>query len=417
VLLAAALVALVWANSPFSGSYDRLWSTRIVVSGGGFAIREDLRYWANEGLMALFFLVAGLEIKREFLTGELRDRRAALLPVVAAAGGMAVPALIYLALNAGGAGARGWGVAMPTDLAFALGILALASRNAPPGLKPLVLTLAIVDDIGTIVVIALFYSGGIRWAPLALAGTLAVAILVVQRIHVRSGAVYAALGVGIWLAMQRSGVHPALAGVVVGLLTPAFPFQRPHTVSREAHRVADETVDDPSPPDADSHHWLRLSWLSREAVSPLGRIEHVLLPWVSFLVLPLFALANAGVRLTGGGLHVAIGSAVFAGIVLGRLVGKVVGITLAVWLLVRTGVARLPAGATWRHVVGIGCAASVPFTVSLFVAGLALPPSLDAVARVGIIVSAIAGGLLGYLVLRSPRAPRALSPGSAGRVR
>jgi Na+:H+ antiporter, NhaA family len=290
---------------------------------------------------------------------------------------------------------------MPTDLAFALGVLALASRRAPPGLKPLVLTLAIVDDIGTVVVIALFYSTGVSWVPLGIAVVLAASILGVQRIHVRSGAVYAVLGVGIWLAMQRSGVHPALAGVVVGLLTPAIPFQRPRTVSQEAHRVADETVDDPSPPDADSHHWLHLSSLSREAVSPLGRIEHVLLPWVSFLVLPLFALANAGVRLTGGGPSDALGSSVFAGIVVGRLVGKVVGITFAVWLVVKTGVGRLPTGTTWGHIVGIAFAASVPFTVSLFVADLALPSSLEAVAKVGMIVAAIAGGLLGYGVLRA----------------
>lgn len=414
VLLAAAAAALVWANSPWLQGYERLWSTRIDLSIGGWAIREDLRYWANEGLMALFFLVAGLEIKRELVTGELRDRRAAFLPVVMAVGGMVVPAAIYLALNAGGPGSRGWGVPMPTDLAFSLGILALASRGAPSGLKPLVLTLAIVDDIGTIVVIALFYSGGVRWEPLGVAAVLAGAIYGVQRIHVRSGAVYAALGVGIWLALQRSGVHPALAGVVVGLLTPAFPFQRPRTVSEEAHRVADETVDDPSPPDADSHHWLGLSRLSREAVSPLGRIEHVVLPWVSFLVLPLFALANAGVRLSNGGLHAAIGSAVFAGIVLGRLVGKVVGITVAAWLVVKSGISRLPTGATWRHIVGLALAAGVPFTVSLFVADVALPHPLEAVAKVGIIVSAVAASALGFVVLRA--APRSdEGPGTAVR--
>jgi Na+:H+ antiporter, NhaA family len=249
-------------------------------------------------------------------------------------------------------------------------------------------------------VIALFYSGGVRWFPLLLALAAAVAVVGAQRIHIRASAVYVSLGLVLWIAMQRSGVHPAMAGVAMGLLTPAVAFQRPRTVSQEAHRTADETLDDPFPPDADAPHWLRLATLSREAVSPLARIEHLLLPWVSFVILPLFALANAGVALSGDAFAQAVRSPVAIGIVLGRVAGKVVGITLACWLVVRAGIAPLPAGARWIHVVGVGATAAIAFTVSLFIADLALPAGLHDAAKVGILASAIVGGALGYAILR-----------------
>jgi NhaA family Na+:H+ antiporter len=396
LLLAAAGLALAWANSPWRAAYERLWGTTFSLGVGPWGIEKDLRYWTNEGLMALFFLVAGLEIKRELLTGELRDRRAALLPAVAALGGMIVPALIYLALSAGGRGARGWGISTPTDIAFALGLLALAAGRAPASLKPFLLTLAIVDDLATIVVVALFYSAEVAWMPLGIALLIVLAVVGLQRIHVRAPIAYVGLGVALWLAVQRSGVHPAIAGAFVGALTPAVAFQRPRTVSEEAHRIADETVDDPFPPDADAHHWLRLATLSREAVSPLARIEHVLLPWVSFVLLPVFAFANAGVTLLPGSLGPAAGNRIAIGIVVGRLIGKVAGITIASWLAVRAGLARLPRGANWLHVAGTAAAAGVAFTVSLFVADLAFPTGSPAEvsAKVGILATApLAGGL------------------------
>jgi NhaA family Na+:H+ antiporter len=368
VLLAATAAALIWANSPASAAYERLWSTDLSVRLGGWSVEGDLRFWVNEGLMALFFLLVGLEIKRELLIGELRDRRAAVLPVLAAIGGMAVPALIYLAINAGGAGVDGWGVAMPTDIAFAVGVLTLVA-SAPSGLRPFLLTLAIVDDIGTIAVIALFSSEGVRWLPLLVALVVALAVMGLRRIHVRAPAAYVALGVLLWIAMERSGAHPALAGVVMGLLTPAVPFERTPA-------------------------------LAREAVSPLARVEHLLLPWVSFVVLPLFALANAGVELSADALARSLHSPVTIGIVAGRVVGKIVGITLACWLAVRTGIAPLPSGARWRHIVGIGATAAIAFTVSLFVAELALPATLQDVAKIGILASALVGGALGFVILR-----------------
>ncbi len=321
LLLAAVVVALLWANSPWGDSYERLWTTEVSIHVGGWSLTDDLRHWVDDGLMTIFFLVVGLEIKRELTTGELREWRAAAVPAVAAVGGMAVPALVFLALNAGTAAERGWGIPMATDIAFALGALTLAAAYAPSPLKPLLLTLAIVDDIGAIVVIALFYSSGVSLGPLVVALAIVLAIVGLQRIHVRAALPYIILGVGLWYAMLRAGVHPTIAGVVLGLLTPAYPFQRSAAVSQEARRTADETSDRPEPPDADAYLWLRLSWLSKEAVSPLARVEHVLLPWSSFVILPIFALANAGVELSWSALADVVTTPFGLGIFLGLVIG------------------------------------------------------------------------------------------------
>jgi NhaA family Na+:H+ antiporter len=403
VLLAAAIVALVWANSPWRASYEDLWTTELTVRLGGWSITDDLRHWVNDGLMALFFLVVGLEIKRELLTGELRDRRTATVPIVAALGGMVVPALLFLVLNAGGAGASGWGIPVATDIAFAVGVLVIVARRAPSGLKPFLLTLAIVDDIGAIIVIALFYSGEIAWPALGAAAALCAAIVGLQRIQVRAAFVYVALGVLVWVALSESGVHPTLAGVALGLLTPAVPFQRPRAVSEEAHRVADLTIDDPEPPDADAHHWLGLTTLSREAVSPLARAEHVLHPWTGFMVIPLFALANAGIRLSPHFIREAVTSRVTLGIIAGLVVGKLLGVTIASLAAVRLGFGRLPEGMTTRHVLGVGAVAGIGFTVSLFIAELAFnEPSLIEQAKLGVLMaSLVAGVIASFVVWRS----------------
>ena len=373
LLVISALVAIVWVNSPIGDSYDRLWRTTLTIGSGPWAVSHDLRHWVNDGLMALFFLVVGLEIKREFLSGELRDRRTAALPVIAAVGGMAVPALIYLAINAGGEGARGWGIAMPTDIAFTLGILALASRNAPPGLRSFVLTLAIVDDILTFVAIAIFYPTQLDVVPILVAAVLVAVLLVLPRLRIRIPLVYIGLGVGVWVAMNASGVPAALAGVVVGLATPAVPIPG------------------------------RRGPLPEDAIAPLARAEHLLLPWTSFVVLPLFALANAGVRLSASALADALHSPVSVGIVVARIVGKVAGIGLAAWVATRLGVARLPVGTRFAHVVGVAAAAGIAFTVSLFVADLAFvdEPALIGLAKVGILVCAPIAGVLGYLLLKA----------------
>jgi NhaA family Na+:H+ antiporter len=415
VLLGAVVVALAWVNSPWDGSYSSLLATRISVGIGELTVGGDLHFWINEGLMALFFLVAGLEIKRELTTGELRRLRAALLPVIAALGGTVVPALLFVAIAGRGEGARGWGIPMATDVAFALGVLALAAARTPSGLRPLLLALAIVDDIGSVVVVAAFYAGSISGTWLILAIAVAGLVAVFPRIHIRASVVYVALGVALWYAMHRAGLHPALAGVVVGLLTPSEPFQRPRAVSQEAHRTADLTEDDPRPPDADAHHWLRLAELSRDAVSPLTRVEHILLPWTSFVVLPLFALANVGVELSATALAATATSAVAWAILVARVGGKILGIWGSAIVASKLGIVDLPAGVGSSHLAGMAAAAGTGFTVSLFVAEVAFgtdSPLLPHV-KISLLVASVVSAIVALLVLPRTGAARR-TPSSSG---
>jgi Na+:H+ antiporter, NhaA family len=416
LLLGATALALAWANSPWQDSYEEVWSTLLTIDVGGWSISEDLRHWVNDGLMSLFFLVVGLEIKREFLIGELRDPRAAALPVVAAVGGMVVPALIYVALNAGGEGSNGWGIPMATDIAFAVGVLTIAARNAPTNLRPFLLTLAIVDDIGAILVIALFYSGGVSAVPLLVAGVILAAILALQRFDVRATVAYVVLGLALWIAFWESGIHPTIAGVILGFVTPAQPFQRPSAVSEEAVRTAQATMDDPEPADADAPQWLRLASLSREAVSPLARVEAALHPWTSYVVVPVFALANAGIELSGEALRRSATSRVTLGVILGLVVGKVVGITGASTLAVRSGVGRLPGDPGWRRVLGVSAVAGIGFTVSLFITDLAfIEQRLADEAKIGILAGSVLASVLGFSLLRAWSRPDR-RPDDAGRV-
>lgn len=401
LLLIAAGAALLWANL-WPGSYDGIWHTELVLVLGPWELAEDVQHWINDGLMALFFFVVGLEIKRELVVGELRDPKTAALPIVAALGGMVVPALLYAALNAGGPGSSGWGIPMATDIAFAVGVLALFGRGLPSSLRVFLLSLAIVDDIGAILVIAIFYSEGIAWPALAVAGGLIALIVLAQRANIRLTAVYVVLGIATWLAIYLSGVHATIAGVALGLVTPAFPFQRPGAVSERARRVADKTADEHE--DADAHHWLGLASLSRDAVSPLARMEHALHPWTSFVIIPLFALANAGVQLGGGAIGDALTSRVTLGILLGLVMGKIIGITLFSWVAVRAGIARLPTEVGWGQVTAVAAVAGIGFTVSLFIASLAFSDaSVLASAKVGILGASILAGGIGAMLLASTR--------------
>jgi len=403
LLLGATAAALIWANSPWWETYEDFWHSQITIRVGGLEIAEDLRHWINDGLMVLFFLVVGLEIKRELTTGELREPRSVVLPALAALGGMVVPALLYLAFTVGTPAADGWGIPMATDIAFALGVLTIAAVNAPPGLKPFLLTLAIVDDIGAILVIAVFYSGGIEWGWLSMAFGIVAVIVVLQRIHVRWVPVYVVLGVVLWLTVFESGVHATIAGVVLGVITPALPFQRPNDVSREARRVADQTVDDPTPPDADAEEWLYLARLTREAVSPLTRAEEALHPWTALLVIPVFALANAGIHLRWGLLRDAFTRPVTLGIVAGLVIGKLIGISAMTFLAQRTGLGDLPVGARAGHVVGVASVAGIGFTVALFVADLAFgdAPALLEASKMAILSASLLAGVIATVVLRS----------------
>ena len=330
--------------------------------------------------MTFFVLVVGLEIKRELVSGELRGRRAALLPVIAAVGGMAVPAIVYLACTAGGPGSRGWGIAMPTDVAFALGVLALAIPRAPAGLRAFLLSLAIVDDLLTVLVIAVVYPTGVSPGWLAAAMVAAIAMFLLVRFRVRSVPAWIVLGIGLWVALREVGVSPTLAGVAIGLLTPAMPFQA-------------------------------AAYEGREPITPVTRLETLLHPWTSYLVVPLFALANAGVSVTAGAFGAPGAGRVGIGIVLGRTLGKVIGIVIASWIAVRSRAARLPGGVRWPHIVGVAAAAGIPFTVSLFIAELALGDrALLPAAKLGILTAAALAGAAGFVLLR--RAERGQEPGA-----
>jgi len=404
VLLAAAVVALVWANSPWAASYDRVWHTELTIGIGDWSITEDVRHWINDALMAIFFFVVGLEIKRELVVGELRDPRSAALPVFAALGGMVAPALIYVAINAGGPGADGWGIPVATDIAFAVGLIAIAGRGLPSSVRLLLLTLAIVDDIGAILIIAIFYSSGIGWWALGAAGALLVTIKLLDRLHVRWMPVYVVLGAGVWLAFFESGVHATIAGVALGLLTPARPFQDPDAVSKEARRATAETADERQPPDEDVPVWLYLSSLTREAVAPLDRLEHSLHMWTSFAIMPLFALANAGIEISAGTLGDAATNRTTIGIVAGLVIGKLAGVTGVAWLATKLRIARLPNGVSWPHVMAVGAVAGIGFTVSLFIAGLAFSePDVLEPAKLGVFAASVIAGVVGTIILRSIR--------------
>ena len=391
VLLVGAATALVWANSPWRASYESLWTTELALQVGRFRIGDDLRHWVNDGLMVLFFFVIGLEIKRELVHGDLRDPRTAALPALAALGGMVVPAALYLAVAGGGAASRGWGIPMATDIAFALGVVALLGRRVPPALKLFLLTLAIVDDIGAIVVIAVAYSSGLD--PVALAGAAAglATVVVLRRAGVTWVPAYVAVGAGVWLATLASGVHATIAGVALGLLAPTSPLA-PAAVSRD---WAADLADEPSPEELAG-----MTRLAKASVSVADRLAHQLHPFTSFVVVPTFALANAGVRLSTGTFEPPHTGAVALGVAVGLVAGKVVGITAFSWMTVRAGLGRLPEGVGWGQLVGIAAVAGIGFTVSLFIAGLAFDdPALVGAAKVAILAASGASALGGALLV------------------
>src|SRR5690554_1013284 len=406
VLLVAAAVAMVWANSPLADSYFHLLEEWVVeLQFGPIRLEESFGHMVNDGLMAIFFFVVGLEIKRELVLGELRDPRVAALPVMAAVGGMVVPALIYVALAGGTPGAEtGWGIPMATDIAFAVGVLSLLGRKVPTSGKLFILALAIADDIGAILVIAIFYTSDLRfaWLVAALAG-LAV-VTVAQRVGIRSLAFYWPVAIAIWFALLESGVHATLAGVALGLLTPARPMYSPQELDRKARQILDmypmgDTVEDLQHAE---HEAMLLTEISRESASPLTRLEHKMLPWSSFAVIPLFALANAGVSFAGTDVADLITHPVSLGVGLGLLFGKPIGITLFTWLAVRLRIGRMPVGTRWPHIIGLGFAAGIGFTVALFVTALAFDdPRLGDIAKVGIFAGSIIAAILGAVILLS----------------
>jgi NhaA family Na+:H+ antiporter len=412
LLIAATAVALAWANSPWAGSYTALWHTKLTVGIGDFSLSKDLTHWINDGLMAVFFFVVGLEIKREVLVGELSSVRNAALPIAAAVGGAVIPALIYVAINAGGKGLAGWGIPMATDIAFALGVLALLGERAPLALKVFLTALAIVDDIVAVLVIALFYTSEISWGALGVGAAFLAALVVANLIGVGRTLVYAMLGVGLWLCFLLSGVHATIAGVLLALTVPAISFINPDAFLDRSRYVLDRFEEAGEKGEnvlANEERQAALHALNHAAYRlepPLHELEHALHPWVVFAIMPVFALANAGVQL-GGGIGDALRSPVALGIVAGLVIGKQLGITLFAWLVVRSGLSELPEGIGWRHVYGAGWLAGIGFTMSLFITDLAFSDtSLVDAAKLGILVASLVAGVVGYSILRGTSPPR-----------
>jgi NhaA family Na+:H+ antiporter len=402
LLLVMALLALFWANSPWAASYEHLLHTSVSIGFGEYVFAPTLHFWINEILMVVFFFVVGLEVRREMFEGELSELRRAALPVAAALGGMVVPAAIYLALNAGTPGSDGWGVPMATDIAFAVGVLALLGRRVPAALRVLLLALAIIDDIGAILVIAVFYSSGVELSGLAIVALGIVSILMMQRVGLRNPLLYVVPGAVVWSGMLQAGIHPTIAGVVLGLLTPVRSWLGPEGLVAETEQVLDK-LHDKVGPGTDPRTLLpelrRINFAVGEAVPPVTRIEAALHPWVAFGVMPLFALANAGVALGGLTEELSGSMGIALGVGLGLVIGKPLGIVAFGWLAVRLGLASLPRGVTWGGVLVVGCVGGIGFTMALFIGALAFKdPSMLAVAKLSVLVASLVAGLVGLLL-------------------
>lgn len=406
LLLVATVAAIVWANSSAAHSYHALLELPVTVSLGPIGLTKSLHHLINDGLMSVFFFLVGLEIKRELMVGELSSLRKAALPAVAAAGGMLVPALFYVLVNSEGPGRAGWGIPMATDIAFALGVLAVMGSRIPLGLKIMLTALAIVDDIGAVLVIAVFYTDEIATFSLV-AGVVGVAVSMgAALLGVRSSVVFFLIGLVVWVAFLQSGVHATIAALLMAFTIPArtridgtMVMTKLEALLAELRRVGPPQDTGLNTPE--QQHLLDQLGVLREAASaPLVDLEHAIAGIVRFLILPVFALANAGVSLEGVGLA-ALGEGVALGVVLGLVLGKPVGIFGASWLAVRLGLADLPQGVSWAQVLGVGLLGGIGFTMALFIGGLAFgdPAQLEA-AKLGILVASVIAGVLGLLVLR-----------------
>ena len=398
LLLAAAVAALIWANSPWHDSYHHVWELELTLSG----IQLPVHAWINDALMAIFFFLVGMEIKHEIVHGGLSDIRKAALPVVGALGGMVLPALLFLALNYGGPGQHGWGIPMATDIAFSLGVLAMV-KGIPSELKVFLLTLAIADDIGAIIVIALFYTDTLDVQALFVGLVILLVMFGLRRIGISRTIVFVVLGVAFWLAIQESGVHATIAGVILGFMVPASSrlslqqFEEIGVDMMQRFRTAQAEGDM-----ATANRLLgSFEQLVNATEADSERITRKLNDWVSFLVLPLFALSNAGVTFSGGALHELLASRIAWGVLLGLVIGKPIGIVGFSKLAVKLGWARLPAGVNWMQMAAVGFLAGIGFTVSIFIDSLAFKdPRYLREAKIAILVASVLAGVVGYFALR-----------------
>ena len=411
LLLLGTVLALVMANSPLADIYERLWQTELAVGVGDFRIAESLRHWVNDGLMALFFFIVGLEIKRQVLVGEMRYPRQAALPISAAVGGAVIPALIYTGLNWGGPGADGWGVPMATDTAFSLGILSLLGSRVRPLLLVFLTAFAIVDDILAVLVIAIFYTEEITWSWVAITVALLGALIVANAAGFHRWPVYAALGLAVWLAVYESGVHATIAGVLVAMTVPARSWINPSEFLVRARKAIEDfeaacyATANMLSNEPQQRATQELEGLCEDVETPMTHLQHRLNPWVAYGVLPIFAFANAGIPVVSG-LGDALSSPETWGVVAGLVVGKPIGITLFAWLAVRAGIAILPGAIFWRHIVGVAFLGGIGFTISLFIAELAFESGSTAdSARIGILAGSVIAGSVGYVWLNATLPP------------
>ncbi len=408
LLLASALIALILANSIFAEQYFAIWHSTFSINLGPLSLSMPVEAWINEGLMALFFLVVGLEIKREFLVGELSSPKKALLPIVAAVGGMMIPAIIYTAFNLGNPGASGWGIPMATDIAFTVGVLTLLGKRIPTPLKAFIVALAIVDDIGAVLVIALFYTTGVSVSSLGAAAIILLALFFANRLKVRSTLVYAILGILLWFAFLKSGVHATVAGVLLAFLIPSKPDIDMEDFHSNAQGILNRLDESDKKADVLSNREHQGSILSMEvltthAETPMQRMERFLHPWVTFMIVPLFALANAGIPL--GKFSTAVTSSVSLGVIFGLIIGKQIGITLFTWIAVKTNLSIMPREVSWRQIYGVSWLAGIGFTMSIFITNLSLAsPALVVQSKMGILVASVICGVVGYLILRTTSA-------------
>jgi NhaA family Na+:H+ antiporter len=405
VIVIAVVLALIAANTPLSSLYLDFIHYHVAIDLGFFHLDTGLQHWVNDGLMVIFFFVVGLEIKREVVAGELAGGRKVWAPVAAAAGGMIVPVLIFFAVVQDPTARDGWAIPMATDIAIAVGVITIVGPRVPTGLKVLLLALAIVDDIGAIAVIAVFYTDDINTTALGLTGGLLVLMYLMNINGIKQVPLYVAVGFVAWMTTHESGVHATILGVVLGLMTPMQAWYRSAALPDLIEALVRRIRQSESEPESEhAHHrrvgdLLTLSDLSQDSISPLDRIEHRLLPWSAFLVVPLFAFTNAGVDLRGGALEEAASSSLALGVGLGLLVGKPIGVTIATYIAVRLG-AELPAGVTWLGVFAIGLIAGIGFTVALFVTELSFETEmLLTQAKVGIFVASVLAGVIGLAML------------------
>ncbi len=410
-LMITTVLALFLANSPWSESYFHFWEIKFTLGTEQFGLTKSLHHWINDGLMAVFFFVVGLEIKREFLAGELASAKKAALPIAGAIGGMVFPALIFYFINPEGLESRGWGIPMATDIAFALGIVALLGDRISRSVAIFLTALAIVDDLGAVLVIAIFYTTNLNLMALA-TGVIFLAILIIgNRLDIQHPNFYALVGIALWVALLKSGIHASVAGVLIGATIPVRPRHDHKQFMIKAEELMKNiremgAVSGPFHKQEKMGALLALEHVTHDALSPLQRMEHEMNNWVIFGVMPIFALANAGISLSLGELTGSFDNPVTIGIIFGLLLGKPVGITFSAWVAVKLGLAHLPQNTCWKEVFGIGILGGIGFTMSMFITNLAYTQAdLVANAKVGIFTASLLAGIIGYLILSVVKCP------------